>query len=199
LEDVTRKRLWAFAVRHWFDALLLAFLGVGLAEVVVKTGDKNGPLGPMWFDVLATLGIVLPLFLRRRFPFYAPVVVGVVLASSSFVDGRFVPHGLITVLVSITGFVCLGLVRDRRQAIAGLAFGIGVVAIIAHNDPRGGAGNFIFASIFFTIAWAIGFALSRKFNEADEARERVARAERERVERAHLAVAEERTRIAREL
>ena len=34
-----------------------------------------------------------------------------VFASSSFVDGRFVPNGLITVLVAITGFVCLGLVN----------------------------------------------------------------------------------------
>jgi signal transduction histidine kinase len=74
-----------------------------------------------------------------------------------------------------------------------------VSAVISHNDPKGSIGNFIFTSIAFTIAWAIGFALGRKFKEAEEAKERLARAERERVERARLAVADERTRIAREL
>jgi signal transduction histidine kinase len=196
---VTRERLWRFAQRWWFDALLFAFLGVGIAETVLTQNDDNGPLGPMWFDVLATVGIVLPLFFRNRFPFYAPVASGVVFVLSSFVDGRLIPHNLITILVAITDFVCLGLVRDRTQAIAGLGFGIGVVAIIAHNDPNGGAGSFVFSSIFFSISWGIGFALSRKYWEAEEAKERAVRAEQERVERARLAVADERTRIAREL
>jgi signal transduction histidine kinase len=196
---VTRRRLWTFARRYWFYALLLVFLGVGIAEAVLTQDAKDGPLGPLWFDILATIGIVVPLFFRTRFPFYAPVASGVVFALSSFVDGRVVPHSLIITLVAITDFVCLGLVRDRTQAIAGLAFGIGVVAIIAHNDPNGGAGNFVFSSIFFSIAWGIGFALSRKYWEAEEAKERAVRAELERVERARLAVADERTRIAREL
>jgi signal transduction histidine kinase len=196
---MTRERLWTLARRHWFDAFLLVLLGVGITEVVLTQGDKNGPLGPMWFDILATVGIIVPLFFRRRFPFYAPVASGVVFAAASFVDGRLVPHGLITTLVALTAFVCIGLVRDRTQAIAGLAFGIGVVAIVAHNDPQGGAGKFVFSSIFFAVGWAIGFALSRKYYEAEQAKERAVRAEQERVERARLAVAEERTRIAREL
>ena len=53
--------------------------------------------------------------------------------------------------------------------------------------------------VVFTVAWAIGFGLGRKFHEAEEAKERLARAEQERVEQARLAVADERTRIAREL
>jgi signal transduction histidine kinase len=71
--------------------------------------------------------------------------------------------------------------------------------VVAHNDPTGGLGNFIFTSIVFTIAWTIGFLVSRKFHEADEARERATRAEREREEQARLAVSDERARIAREL
>ncbi len=57
----------------------------------------------------------------------------------------------------------------------------------------------MFTSIAFSVAWTIGFTISRKFHEAGEARERAARAEREREERARLAVADERARIAREL
>ena len=53
-----------------------------------------------------------------------------------------------------------------------------MTAVISHNDPKGSVGNFVFTSIAFTIAWAVGFALGRKFNEAEEAKERLARAER---------------------
>ena len=90
--------------------------------------------------------------------------------------------------------------RNHRGAkTAGLAFGIGVTAIVAHNDPNGGIGNFVFSSIAFTIAWTIGFLVSRKFHEADLARERALKAEQEREVRARLAVSDERARIAREL
>ncbi len=194
-----RRRLWPLARRYWFDGLILAAVGVGLSQTTVTQDDKNGPQGPLWFDLLTILAITLPLFARRRFPFGAPVAVGVALASSSFVDERLVPHGLIPILVAISGFGLLGMLRDRTQAVAGLAFGIGVTAVVAHNDPLGGAGNFGFTSIAFSVFWAIGFAVSRKFWEADEAKERAARAEREREERAHLAVSDERARIAREL
>jgi signal transduction histidine kinase len=76
---------------------------------------------------------------------------------------------------------------------------VGVEAIVVHNDPRGTIGQLVFVSLIFTIVWVVGFTLARKLAEADEARERAARAEREREQRARAAVAEERARIAREL
>jgi signal transduction histidine kinase len=196
---VNSRSVWTLARRYWFDALLLVAVGVGLAEETFTQHKKNGPEGPLWFDLLAILAITLPLFLRRRYPFGAPVAVGAAIALSSFVDGRIVPNGLIAILVSIAAFVVMGMLRDRTQAAAGLAFGIGVTAIVAHNDPHGGVGNFVFTSIVFTIAWTIGFLVSRKFHEADEARERARQAELEREVRARLAVSDERARIAREL
>jgi signal transduction histidine kinase len=199
LETVSRSRLWPLATRHWLDALILVGVGVGVAEVVLTQDQKKGPQGPLWFDVLAILGITLPLLFRRRFPFGAPVVVGVVIALSSFVDGRLTPNGLIPILFAIAAFVVMGMLRDRQQALAGLAVGVGVTAIVAHNDPLGGIGNFVFVSIVFSIAWLIGVLVSRTFHEAERARERAARAEREREERARLAVSDERARIAREL
>jgi signal transduction histidine kinase len=196
---VNKQRVWSLARRYWFDALVLVGVGFGLAEVTVNEGTKNGPSGPLWFDLLAMLAILLPLFFRRRFPFGAPVAVGVAVGTSSFVDGHLIPRGLITNLAAIAAFVLLGSLRDRTQSAAGLAFGIGVTAIVAHNDPNGGIGNFVFSSIAFTIAWTIGFLVSRKFHEADLARERALKAEQEREVRARLAVSDERARIAREL
>jgi signal transduction histidine kinase len=192
-------RLGRYALRYWFDVLVVVGVGFGLAEVTINVGTKNGPGGPLWFDVLAMLAILLPLFFRRWFPFGAPIAVGVAIAASSFVDGHLIPSGLITNLAAISAFVLMGVLRDRTQAVAGLAYGIGITAIVAHNDPKGGVGNFVFASLVFTIAWTIGFMVSRKFHEAEIARERAHRAEREREERARLAVSDERARIAREL
>ena len=196
---MTWHRVWALARTYWFDALVVAGLGVGLAEVTLTQDDVDGPRGPLWFDLLTILAITLTFFARRRFPFGAPVAVGLAVGGSSFVDDRVVPNGLITFLVSLATLVVLGLVRDRTQAIAGLALALGIAAIVVHNDPRGSVGNFVGVCVPFTIAWTIGFALGRKFREADEARERAARAQREREERARAAVTDERTRIAREL
>ena len=199
LQDVNGQTLAALVRRYWFDGLILAAIGVGLAEETITQHEQSGPQGPLWFDLVTVLAITLPLFARRRFPFGAPATVATAVAGSSFVDGKIISHGLIPILVSIAGFALMGLVPVRRQALAGLAIGIGVDAIVVHNDPVGGVANFVFTSIAFAVAWAIGFALSHKFREAEEARERAARAEREREEQARAAVADERARIAREL
>ena len=193
------KRLWALARRYWFDALLLAAIGIGVSGAVLGREHVNGPEGPLWFDILAILVIVLPLLARRRFPFGAPAAMGVAAALTSFVDRTVVPYDGVTFLVGWAALFLVGLLRDRAQAVAGFAVAEGVLAVVVHNDPRSGVGNFVVASIIFAIVWTIAFGVGRKSVEADEARDRAARAEREREERARSAVAEERARIAREL
>jgi signal transduction histidine kinase len=139
------------------------------------------------------------LLARRRFPFGAPAAMGVAAALTSFVDRTVVPYDGVTFLVGCAALFLVGLLRDRAQAVAGFAVAEGVLAVVVHNDPRSGVGNFVVASIIFAIVWTIAFGVGRKSVEADEARDRAARAEREREERARSAVAEERARIAREL
>jgi signal transduction histidine kinase len=193
------KLLWRLASRHWFDALILVGVGFGLAITVVGQDSWDGPKGPLWFDVIATVAIVAPLFARRRFPFGAPIAVGVVVTASMFVDERLVPYNFVAFLAGAAAAFLMAQLRDRRQAVAGLAAVIGVEAVVSRADPMGDVANFIWTSLIFAIIWTIGFALGRKFEEADEAKERAARAELEREERARAAVAEERARIAREL
>lgn len=196
---MTVKRLWPLARRYWFDAVILAVLGIGLTGAVLGREHINGPEGPLWFDMLALLAIVLPLLARRRFPFGAPAALGVAAALTSFVDKTVVPYDGVTFLAGCAALFLVGSLRDRFQAVAGFAIAEGVLAVVVHNDPRSGVGNFIVASIIFTIVWTIAFGVGRKSVEADEATERATRAEREREERAHVAVADERARIAREL
>jgi signal transduction histidine kinase len=80
-----------------------------------------------------------------------------------------------------------------------LAIGVGAAAIVVHNDPDQGWGDFFFISLLFTIVWLAGNALGAKLTQYRQAEERAARLEREREDRARAAVAEERARIAREL
>jgi signal transduction histidine kinase len=197
-----QKVVWPFARRYWFDALLVVGIGTTMAGAVVdlhKQGKDPGPRGPLWFDVLASVALFLPLFWRRRYPFAAPAAVAVIVGATTIVDNRFMPHLFIPFLLGMAVAFLFGSLPDRRQAVAGLGILLGVIAIGVHNDPIGKVGDFIWISMVFTIAWAVGFGLGYKFREGDEAKERAERAEREREERARLAVAEERARIAREL
>jgi len=193
------KTLLRLARRYWFDALVLAGIGVGLAGVVAGQGRTDGPTGPLWFDVLAIVAILSPLFARRRFPFGAPVAVGVAVVVTTLVDPRVTPYAFVPFLAGCAAVFLVGLLRDRSLAAAGLALALGVEALVAYKDPKGNLGAFIATSIVLAILWTIAFALGRKFQEADEAKERASRAEREREERAKNAVTEERAHIAREL
>jgi signal transduction histidine kinase len=193
------KTFLRLARRYWFDALIAVGLGLGVFGAVVSQDQRDGPMGPLWFDVLAVVAIVAPLFFRRRFPFGAPIAVGVAVALTALVDERIVPKDFIPFLAGCAAVFLVGLLRERRQAIAGIVLAIGVEALVAYRDPLKNLSAFIATCIVFGLIWTVAFALGRKFEEADEAKKRAAQAEREREERARAAVTEERARIAREL
>jgi signal transduction histidine kinase len=185
--------------RYWFDALLVVGIGVGIASVVTGKGRSDGPRGPLWFDVLAVIAILVPLFFRRRYPFGAPLAVGAAVVLTTFVDPRLAGYAGVSFLAGCAAVFLLGLLPVRSQAVVGLVLAVGVMGVVALKDPRGSLGGFIAGSVLFVIVWTIAFGLGGKFREADEAKQRAARAEREREERARAAVSEERARIAREL
>jgi signal transduction histidine kinase len=193
------KTFLRLARRYWFDVLILLALGLGLFGAVASQGMADGPTGPLSFDLLAVVAIVTPLFFRRRFPFGAPIAVGVAVALTTLVDERLVPKDLIPFLAGCAALFLVGLLRDRRLAIAGIVLAIGVEALVAYRDPLKNLSAFIATCIVFGLIWTAAFTLGRKFEEADEAKKRAAQAEREREERARAAVTEERARIAREL
>jgi signal transduction histidine kinase len=193
------RRAWPLARRYWFDGLIVVGIGIGLAAAVHDVHTKNGPKGPLWFDVLAAAAIPVPLFFRKRFPFGAPACTAILIAAASFVDDRLIPNAFIPFLAGLAGNVLFGMLPERRQAIVGYVLTSAVAGIVDHNDPKGSIGNWIFISIFFGVAWLVGFAYSGASRQAEEAKERARQAEREREERARLAVSDERARIAREL
>jgi signal transduction histidine kinase len=93
----------------------------------------------------------------------------------------------------------LGSQVDANRAWIGLPIATGAVAIVVANDPRHTVGNLVVTPILYAIVWLTGFALRDRAVRADAAEERAARLEQEREVDALRAVAQERTRIAREL
>jgi signal transduction histidine kinase len=199
---MTRRRLshlWHLARRYWFDALILVGLGAGLAVAVVDQHKKDGPAGPLWFDVLAVIAFTTPLFARRRFPFKAPLAIFVAFGLISFVDATLIPSNFVALVAALAGLVVIGMYPERSRAVAGLVLVEGIALVVGHNDPTQTGGDYVWLAIIFAVAWTVGFGLGGKFREVDEAKERAIRAEGEREEQARLAVSEERARIAREL
>ena len=192
------RRLWPPLRRYWFDGLLVVGLVIGVLGAIDNELD-NKIDGPLWFDLLAVIVVIAPLFLRRWFPFGAPLATALAVGLVSFVDARLVPELFVPFLAAIAASILFGLLPERRQAIAGLVVLLAMVGIVVHNDPKGAAGDYAWVMIWLTVAWIVGYAFSGTRLQAEEARQRARRAEREREDRARLAVSEERARIAREL
>jgi hypothetical protein len=115
------------------------------------------------------------------------------------VDGRLIPYPAGLYLTGLFAASLLGNLRDVVLARVGLAVVLGSMATIILNRPGHAPGELVFIPLLFGIAWLAGFALNARAEQADAAEARAAQAEREREAAARVAVAEERTRIAREL
>ena len=175
------KRVTALLRTYGFDVLIVLAAVEMAAEVALRYGVPDGPTTPKWFAVPATALIVLPLLARRRFPFAAPIAVWVVAALLSFVDGRLVGF---TTTASVAGLVAaflLGNLPDRVQARVGLVVVLAGAATLMYNNPSHTLGELVVIPTMFLIGWLAGLALRQRAAQAEDAEERAARAEQERV------------------
>ncbi len=185
--------------RYGVDALIVAVAIEAAVEIAVRDDVDRAPRTSAWFAAPAAACVVLPLLLRRRFPFAAPVSVWLVGAALSFVDGRLISFSVSIFLAGMAASFLLGNLADPVQSRIGLAVALGGAAIVVYNDPNHAPGEFLFTPALFAIAWLAGLALQRRTAEAAAAVRRATVAELEREAAARVAVAEERARIAREL
>ena len=185
--------------RHGFDALIVLAALQAAVEVAIQHDSPQGPATTRWFAVPAIALLFLPLLARRRFPFAAPVALWLVGAALSFVDGQLVSSTPAALVAGMAAAFLLGNLRDDFAGRSGLAVVLGAAAIIVYNNPTHETGDLVFTPVLFAIAWLAGFALRERVVQAEAAEERALHAERERESAARIAVAEERTRIAREL
>jgi signal transduction histidine kinase len=180
--------------RQTFEALVLTFAVAGVVEALVANN-----VHPRAVAALLALGWTLPFLFRRRHPFVAPLVVcGALSALALTVTESTLNSLTMPFVAALAAAVSLGLVPDRRQAIAGWAAIIGTAAVVDSNSASSYT-DFFWTALILTLAWFFGSALGTRTEQARELRERVEAAELERVLATERATAEERARIAREL
>jgi signal transduction histidine kinase len=187
------------ARRYGLDVLIVLAAIEGVLEVVLRQDSPRAPATAVWFAAPAVAIILLPLLARRRFPFLAPASVWLLGAAFSFVDGRLVVFTTGVYAGGMLAAFFLGNVDDPVQLRIGLVVVLGGAAIVEYHNPDRGPGELILIPLLFALGWFAGFAVRTRAGQAAAAEERAAAAERERDAAARIAVAEERTRIAREL
>ena len=198
--DMERARLGgrAQSIGDWLLALGLAVLG--LTEVW---------LAPTGFDfqesraagTALVLSLSIPLVWRRR----APVtILGTVMGTAvviDFVEGLSKQPPLVSFLALIIVIYSAAAYSDTGPAVVGAA--IAAVGVLGKEVPAlitGRAmGDVLPAVIFWALAWVIGRTLRRPRILAAALQDRALEQERQLADEARRAVAEERTRIAREL
>lgn len=181
-----------------YTLIVIAAFVIAL-EVLLRLDDSIAPETATWFLVMAVILVVLPLLGHRRFPFASPALFWLLVAALSIVDGGVVPHVYGLELVGMYAAFLLGNLRDTLQLRIGFIIMLGGLFTIFYNDPNRTPSEFIFIPIIFIIAWLVGYAMRERAERTEAAETRAAIAEHEREVAARIAVAEERTRIAREL
>ncbi len=203
-----KRRVGALRARvRWNQDVIDVAVAVTLASVVLAVAELRvvgasagalgaGPLTPV--SAVLILAQTLPLAVRRRHPALVLLVTGVgitLYSTLGYVEGG----GSMGVLIAL---YTVAAHSDRRTAtIAAILTALGVLFTFANyvgREPRI-AESMLGVYVEYSAAWLFGTYLQGRRQDLRTLQERAERLEREREERARLAVAEERARIAREL
>ena len=193
------KRLSALLQAYGVDLLIV----VGAVQAAVSTAarydlpDASG--GRLGFEAVAVAVVVLVLLGRRRWPFGAPAAMWILSAAVSFYDGELIPSQPAVYLAGMGASLMLGNLRSEQPRAGRPGRSGRQCGDLVYNIPDHDAGDFVFIPLIFSVVWLVGYALRERAERTEAAEERALRAERDREAAARLAVAEERTRIAREL
>jgi signal transduction histidine kinase len=192
-------RIRHVAQEYWFE-LLIAFLAIaGVLELVVGRDSPGAPPTELWIAISVITVLVLLLLARRRFPFAAPAAYWLLAMAISFGDGVLLAFIGSLSIVGLASAFLLGNLRNPVKAGAGLIITLVGIVVVVYNIPGETASDLVFIPLRFVVAWVAGYALRERAEQAEAAEQRAAQAERDRETAARIAVAEERSRIAREL
>jgi signal transduction histidine kinase len=193
------SRIRYVAREYWFELLIVFLAFAGMLELVVGRDSPGAPPTTIWIAIPTVGVLVLLLLARRRFPFGAPAAYWLLAAAISFGDGVLLAFVGSLSIVGLASAFLLGNLRNPLKAGAGLIIVVVGIVIVVYNIPGETASDLVFIPLRFVVAWVAGYALRERAEQAEAAEERAAHAERERESAARVAVAEERSRIAREL
>ena len=187
-------------LEYWFELLIVALAITGMLELIILRDSPGAPTTSLWFSVPAMAVLVLPLLAYRRYPFAAPASYWLLAIAITLVDGTLIPFVDSLSVVGLAAAFLLGNLQDGRKAWLGLALVVAAMLIVVHYIPGHSPVNwYVFITLRYVAAWIAGYALHQRSEQVEAAEVRAARAESEREAAARVAVAEERSRIAREL
>ena len=193
-------RIRHLVLEYWFELLIVALAITGMLELIILRDSPGAPTTTLWFSVPAMAVLVLPLLAYRRYPFAAPASYWLLAIAITLVDGTLIPFVDSLSVVGLAAAFLLGNLQDGRKAWLGLALVVAAMLIVVHYIPGQSPVNwYVFITLRYVAAWIAGYALHQRSEQVEAAEVRAARAESEREAAARVAVAEERSRIAREL
>lgn len=182
-------------------ALAVGVAALGQVDVVAPGMFSTHLSGPRWAISLCYLVTSLSLIWRRSHPTATFAVVAGVTSAQALLLGASEGNGsLFPALIAIYSVAAHA---PRRSALVALASLPVLVAVRELTNPQNTSWhetvNALGWDLLLPAAWLLGAYLRTRRLYVDELRARAGAAEREREERARTAVAEERSRIAREL
>jgi signal transduction histidine kinase len=185
-------------VVHYLVAVALSvYLVAEFAALDNAAGEPVEPHG--WLIVLAVVGAI-GLLASRDAPLVGPLVTAAALGAAVEVShGQELQDAGASFVIAVLFLPwCVATYNDRGRAVVGLA-AIEFLGVWVNVRWENGFWDYFFIGLFIALSWTVGFVLSRRATQARELAERAERLEREHVEAAERAVADERQRIAREL
>jgi signal transduction histidine kinase len=180
----------------WLDPVLAGVVLVALEIGVLTGGHRHGSLV---LNALAVAAIALAAVWRRRSPLWFLIVVGALAVAMNAYLTALDRSPLLAAYFLLVPTYTVAAWEPRRRAVLALAFLLGGAAITRLSAPRQPVGNLVGAAFTISAAWATGRAIRARRSLASELQRTAARLATEREGRAQLAVAGERSRIAREL
>ena len=199
-----RDRLQGMSIKLRQNAAMLVdwLIALALGGLVLGEMSFSSFAGPRPVNALLFLSVCLTLLWRRRAPlvmlFIAVAVLGI---QANFFDPPNQPP-LSTFIILLVVFYSAAAYGDGRRAVIGAAVAF-MMEIVIIDIPRFLAGenpgDIIPAWVIYVIFWFVGRTIRQRQLQAVELEDRATRLEIEREEHARAAVAEERSRISREL
>jgi signal transduction histidine kinase len=184
----------SFWVRHGDVALAAVLTALTQVEVwTIKASYLEASRLPI---AVTTFVMSVSLIWRRR----APLAMVAAISGAAIVQAIVAPTPHPTSLPFVVWIIAaysVGAHAGRRSAVIGggaLILSLDVWSIVQHQGNE-----FVFLTVILAGFWAVGRVVRSRSLLAAELAERTRELEREREERTRLAVAEERSRIAREL
>lgn len=180
----------------WLDPLLAA-VSLAAFEIAVLTSSHRS--GPLVLNMTVVATVALAAVWRRRSPLLFLIAVGALVTAldAGLTSLSHLPLvGLYTALVPTYTVAAW---EQRRKALLGLTIFIFASAINTLILTHGTVGDVLGATFAMSASWAAGRAIRARYTIISELERTSARLVAEREARARLAVAGERSRIAREL